>query len=41
MVCTGFIDSYLLKNCDAINLVLQGIRTVTLKKLECLKQAYA
>jgi len=30
-----------LKNLDVINLVSWGIRTVTLKKLECLKQARA
>ena len=41
LVRTGFADSSFLKNCNVINLVLQGNRTVTLKKLECLKQAYA
>ena len=40
-VRTGQIDSYLLTNHDVINLVSRGIRTVTLKKLECLKQARA
>ena len=41
LVCTGFIGSHLLKNHNVIYLMLWGIRTVTLKKLECLKQAYA
>ena len=40
-VRTGIIGFYLLKNRDVINLVLWGVRTVTLKKLECLKQALA
>jgi hypothetical protein len=40
-VRTGIIGFSLLKNLDVINLVSWGIRTVTLKKLECLKQAYA
>ncbi len=40
-VRTGIIDFSLLKNLDVINLVSWGIRTVTLKKLECLKQAHA
>ncbi len=39
LVRTGLGDSSLLMNRNAINLVLRGIRTVTLKKLECLKQA--
>ena len=33
--------SFLLANHCAINLVRWGSRTFTLKKLECLKQAYA
>ena len=41
LVRTDFIDSSLLMNYDVINLVSWGIRTVTLKKLECLKQAHA
>ncbi len=41
LVCTGLTDSSFLMSRNAINLVLRGIWTVTLKKLECLKQANA
>ena len=40
-VRTGIVGFSLLTNHDVINLVSWGIRTVTLKKLECLKQARA
>ena len=40
-VRTGIIGFSFLTNHNAINLVFWGIRTVTLKKLECLKQAHA
>ena len=40
-VRTGIFGFSLLTNLDVINLVSWGIRTVTLKKLECLKQAHA
>ncbi len=41
MDSTSLIGSFLLANLCAINLVRRGTRTFTLKKLECLKQAYA
>ena len=41
MGCTSLTESFLLANYCAINLVRLGTRTFTLKKLECLKQAYA
>ena len=40
-VRTGIVGFSLLTNHDVIYLVSWGIRTVTLKKLECLKQAHA
>ena len=39
--CTAMAESFLLANSCAIHLVRLGTRTFTLKKLECLKQAYA
>ncbi len=41
LVRTGIIGFFFLTNHDVINLVLWEVRTVTLKKLECLKQALA
>ncbi len=41
LVRTGIIGFSFLTNHDVINLVLWEVRTVTLKKLECLKQALA
>jgi hypothetical protein len=38
---TGIVGSYLLGNQGALYWVLWGTRTFTVKKLECLRQAYA
>ena len=40
-VCTGAVEAYLVVSCRIVYSVRQGTRTFTLKKLECLKQAYA
>ena len=41
LVCTVLTGSHLLVSCRVVYSARQGTRTFTLKKLECLKQAFA